>query len=78
MQRWVATRSDVSRVDVHVQLNRGVLASDGVHPGEPVYRQTSVAIAQHIATHVLPRLHLTQPAAAPTPTTTQPPMETTR
>ena len=58
MQRWVATRSDVSRVDVRMQLNRGVLASDGVHPGEPVYRQTASEIARHIAQNVWPRLHL--------------------
>jgi hypothetical protein len=58
MQRWVATRSDVSRVDVRMQLNRGVLASDGVHPGEPVYRQTASEIARHMAQHVWPRLHL--------------------
>jgi lysophospholipase L1-like esterase len=55
MQRWVATRGDVSRVDIRMQLNRGVLASDGVHPGEPVYRQTAVAIARHIAERVWPQ-----------------------
>ena len=55
LQRWVATRGDVSRADVRMQLNRGVLASDGVHPGEPVYRQTAAAIARHIAEQVWPQ-----------------------
>jgi len=66
MERWVATRTDVSRVGIQLQLNRGVLASDGFHPGEPVYRQTSVAISKHIADHVWPRLHLHKPAAEET------------
>lgn len=52
LQRWVATRGDVSRVHVPMQLNRGVLASDGFHPGEPVYRQSAAAIARHIVHHL--------------------------
>jgi lysophospholipase L1-like esterase len=56
LQRWATTRSDVSRVDFSMQLNRGVLASDGVHPGEPVYRQSAAAIAEHIAARVWPTL----------------------
>ncbi len=47
--RWAATRGDVSRVHVPMRLNRGVLARDGFHPGEPVYRQSAAAIAEHIA-----------------------------
>ena len=58
MKRWAATRSDVSRVEIPMQLNRGVLASDGFHPGEPVYRQSAAAIAEHIATRVWPQLQL--------------------
>jgi hypothetical protein len=30
------------------------MASDGFHPGEPVYRATAQAIAQHIAGQVWP------------------------
>ncbi len=48
LQRWAASRDDVSRVHVPMKLNRGVLAHDGFHPAEPVYRQCAVAIAQHI------------------------------
>lgn len=55
---WVATRSDVSCVDMEMPLNRGVMAADGFHPGEPVYRYCASAIAAHIAQVVWPRLHL--------------------
>ncbi len=54
---WAATRLDVSCVDMHMPLNRGVMASDGFHPGEPVYRYCAKTIALHIAQHVWPRLH---------------------
>jgi lysophospholipase L1-like esterase len=56
MTRWAATRADVSRVEMTMQLNRGVMASDGFHPGEPVYRQSAGAIARHIAATVWPQL----------------------
>ena len=58
LAEWAATRGDVSRVDMEMPLNRGVMARDGFHPGEPVYRYCANAIAQHIATHVWPQLHL--------------------
>ena len=58
LTEWAATRGDVSRVDMEMPLNRGVMARDGFHPGEPVYRYCANAIAQHIATHVWPQLHL--------------------
>lgn len=57
MADWAATRGDVSRVDIDLSLNRGVMASDGFHPGEPVYRQCAVAISRHIAAAVWPVLH---------------------
>ena len=53
---WAATRGDVSCVEMEMPLNRGVMASDGFHPGEPVYRYCANTIAQHIATHVWPHL----------------------
>ena len=56
LRRWVATRSDVSCVDMEVPLNRGVMASDGFHPGVPVYRYCASAIAEHISTRVWPTL----------------------
>lgn len=46
---WARTRSDVSVVDMEVPLNRGVMAADGFHPGEPVYRYCAASIAEHIA-----------------------------
>jgi hypothetical protein len=33
-----------------------VMAADGFHPGEPVYRICGTAIAEHIAQRVLPRV----------------------
>ena len=39
--------------------HRGVMAGDGFHPGEPVYRVCGVALAEHIAAHVWPRLRPT-------------------
>ena len=54
---WAATRADVSCVAMQVPLNRGVMASDGFHPGEPVYRYCANAIALHIVEHVWPQLH---------------------
>jgi lysophospholipase L1-like esterase len=57
LRSWVKTRSDVSSVDIDVALNAEVMASDGFHPGEPVYRICANAIAQHIASQVWPRLH---------------------
>jgi lysophospholipase L1-like esterase len=56
LAHWTQTRSDVSMVPLDVQLNRGVMASDGFHPGEPVYRQVAIAVAAHLAHHVQPLL----------------------
>jgi lysophospholipase L1-like esterase len=52
---WARTRSDVSHVPIELPLNREVMAADGFHPGEPVYRICGTAIAEHIAQRVLPR-----------------------
>jgi hypothetical protein len=46
---------------MEVPLNRGVMASDGFHPGKPVYRYCASAIAQHIATHVWPQIQPDSP-----------------
>lgn len=56
MVDWTATRDDVSCVDMHMPLDRASMASDGFHPGEPVYRYCAATIAQHIATAVWPGL----------------------
>ena len=61
LAEWARSRTDVSCVDMDVPLNRGVMASDGFHPGEPVYRYCASAIASHIASHVFPTLHLDTP-----------------
>jgi lysophospholipase L1-like esterase len=51
---WAATRSDVSHVDWGLQLNRGVMAHDGFHPGAPAYKQCATMLARHIAHTVWP------------------------
>jgi lysophospholipase L1-like esterase len=63
LRAWAAERGarcgDVStlRLD-HVRLNRDNMASDGFHPGRPVYRAVAEALAEHIARDVMPRLRL--------------------
>ncbi len=52
---WARTRSDVSHVAIELPLNRELMAADGFHPGEPVYRICGTAIAEHIAKRVLPQ-----------------------
>jgi lysophospholipase L1-like esterase len=52
--RWAGTRGDVSCVDMDMSLEVSAMASDGFHPGEPVYRYCAETIARHIATQVWP------------------------
>jgi len=54
LQRWAATRRDVSVAPVDLQLAPGAMARDGFHPGEPVYRICGELIARHVAERVLP------------------------
>jgi lysophospholipase L1-like esterase len=63
LREWVAQRhataGDVSTLrfdEVHLTAHN--MASDGFHPGEPVYRAVAQALAAHIADTVWPRLHL--------------------
>ena len=56
LRRWALTRGDVSAVAMDVPLNRGVMAPDGFHPGEPVYRYCASTIALHIAQQVWPHI----------------------
>lgn len=52
LRHWAGTRCDVSHVPLNLRLNRGVMASDGFHPGEPVYRQVAIALADHIEAYL--------------------------
>jgi lysophospholipase L1-like esterase len=56
LAHWAATRDDVSHVPIDLPLNAGVMAGDGFHPGEPVYRVCGTVLAEHIAERVWPRL----------------------
>jgi len=49
LRRWAATRRDVHCVPIDLDLQSDWMASDGFHPGEPVYRACGDAIAAHIA-----------------------------
>jgi lysophospholipase L1-like esterase len=51
--RWAASRPDVSHVPIAITLDAGSMASDGFHPGEPVYRACGQALARHIAEKLL-------------------------
>ncbi|HEX7383964.1 MAG TPA: SGNH/GDSL hydrolase family protein, partial [Burkholderiaceae bacterium] len=48
LARWAATRSDVSRAELVVDLDPQAMASDGFHPGAAVYRRCGEALAAHI------------------------------
>ena len=54
--RWAAGRANVSHVPIALELGADVMAADGFHPGEPVYRVCGEALARHIAEEVWPRL----------------------
>jgi len=49
LARWAATRADVSHASFSVELDAAGMASDGFHPGEPVYRACGEALALHAA-----------------------------
>jgi lysophospholipase L1-like esterase len=54
--RWAAGRRDVSHVPISIRLDESVLASDGFHPGEPVYRHCGEALGQFIADELVERV----------------------
>jgi lysophospholipase L1-like esterase len=49
LARWAATRDDVSVAMIALALTPESMASDGFHPGEPVYRACGEALGLHIA-----------------------------
>lgn len=49
LARWAAMRRDVSHVPIAIELGPQNMASDGFHPGEPVYRVCGEALAAHVA-----------------------------
>lgn len=50
LARWALARSDVSYVPIDFELSPEAMASDGFHPGEPVYRACGEALAAYVAT----------------------------
>ena len=49
LARWAERRNDVSHAAFAVELDAAGMASDGFHPGEPVYRVCGEALALHVA-----------------------------
>jgi hypothetical protein len=49
LKRWCESRDDASYAWMGVDLTREVMAHDGFHPAEPVYRHCGQALARHIA-----------------------------
>ena len=48
LARWAAGRQDVSHASFELDLSVEGMASDGFHPGEPVYRACGEALAVHV------------------------------
>jgi lysophospholipase L1-like esterase len=48
LKQWCEGRADASYAWMGVELTAAVMASDGFHPGEPVYRHCGSALARHI------------------------------
>jgi lysophospholipase L1-like esterase len=51
--RWAATRGDVSHVPIALRLDASVLAVDGFHPAEPVYRHCGEALGRFITDEII-------------------------
>lgn len=49
LAEWAATRTDVSHAEIALDLHAGVMASDGFHPGAPVYRTCGEALGRKVA-----------------------------
>ena len=54
MANWAATRRNVFHTAIVLQLSPAAMASDGFHPGEPVYRACGEALARFVAEKILP------------------------
>lgn len=51
---WAAGQPDVTHLGIELPLDPGMLARDGFHPTAPVYRAWGEALAEHIATRLVP------------------------
>jgi len=49
LAQWAATRDGVSHIPIELDLSPSAMASDGFHPGEPVYRACGEALGAHLA-----------------------------
>jgi hypothetical protein len=60
LAHWARSRGDVSVVPMTLPLHPGLMASDGFHPGGPVYLHVAQAITDHVSGD-LATLFLTPP-----------------
>ncbi len=67
LARWAAARDNCSHIEIALELGPDVMAEDGFHPGEPVYRICGEALAEHIADAVWPTLAAASGAATRRP-----------
>jgi lysophospholipase L1-like esterase len=49
LRQWAAGRHDVSHAAIALDVGPETMASDGFHPGEPIYRACGEALARHVA-----------------------------
>jgi hypothetical protein len=56
LAQWTIGRDGVSHAPIAVTLGPDLMASDGFHPGEPLYRLCGQALATHVTERVWPRL----------------------
>lgn len=54
MQRWAAGRADVSVAPMTLPLHPGLMATDGFHPGGPVYLHVVQALTEHLLRGLVP------------------------
>lgn len=65
LARWAAGRSDVTRLEIELPIDASLMASDGFHPGAPVYRVCARAAADCIVRDLAPALWPAIVRAAP-------------
>jgi hypothetical protein len=56
LARWAAGRGDVTRLEIELPIDASLMASDGFHPGAPVYRVCARAAADCIVRDLAPAL----------------------
>ena len=73
LQDWISAQGDqISLVELDLPVNRGMMASDGFHPGEKAYRYIAQAVSGHLATRICEPQVATVVKAEPRPAAQRP------